>query len=312
MDCRRRSDRYALKALSSHTRRFLAMPLDGRIIKRAFAFITDSRAMSISTPPLPGTTCDPLYPDSDGEPMGETDYHVLASVHLFSALRRWYRGRQDIYVAANMLLYYEEGNPSAFRGPDLMVSKGVRGNHARRSFRIWEEGVAPAVIIEITSKKTWREDTLEKPLVYASLGVKEYFLFDPDGIYLRPPLQGFILASGKYMPLDVDEAGQIVSRELGLRLAVDEHLLRLIDPVKGIPLPTDEELEQQARLANRAIEKAKQAERKAKAKAEEFKREVDEAKRQAEAQRQRSVMLEAELARLRGMLPPNQYPKNQS
>jgi len=25
--------------------------------------------------PLPGTTSDPLYPDSDGKPMSETDFH---------------------------------------------------------------------------------------------------------------------------------------------------------------------------------------------------------------------------------------------
>ena len=30
----------------------------------------------ILTRPLPGTAIDPLYPDSDGKPMGETDYHI--------------------------------------------------------------------------------------------------------------------------------------------------------------------------------------------------------------------------------------------
>jgi Uma2 family endonuclease len=152
--------------------------------------------MSISLSALPGTTRDPLYPDCDGKPMGETEYHILAITHLYSVLRQWFRRREGVHVAADMLLYYEKGNPSAVRGPDVMVTKGVRGMHFRRSFRIWEEGVAPTVIIEITSDGTKHEDQFEKPIVYARLGVKEYFLFDPLGEYLRPRLQGFQLVAG--------------------------------------------------------------------------------------------------------------------
>ena len=91
-----------------------------------------------------------------------------------------------------MLLYYEEGNPKALRGPDVMVSKEWWGERARpRSFRTWEEGVVPAVIIEVTSKKTRKEDQIAKPQVYATIGVKELFKFDPPGDYLKPKLQGF-------------------------------------------------------------------------------------------------------------------------
>ena len=28
--------------------------------------------------PLPGTTLDPMYPDADGRPMGDTDFHAVA------------------------------------------------------------------------------------------------------------------------------------------------------------------------------------------------------------------------------------------
>jgi Uma2 family endonuclease len=209
--------------------------------------------MSISIPPLPGTTLDPLYPDSDGEPMGETEYHVLAATHLFYALKRWYRQRKqsDVYVAGNMLLYYEEGNPLAFRGPDVMVCKGVVGNHSRRSFRTWEEGVVPAVVFEVVSKKTLKEDQLEKPPLYASLGVKELFLFDPEGGYLRPRLQGFKLARRRYVPLATDGGGCLFSTELGMSLKIEGHLLRLTDRASGERLPTDEELAEQAEQAKR-------------------------------------------------------------
>src|SRR5579863_5567945 len=97
--------------------------------------------MSTLIQPLPGTTRDSLYPDSDGLPMGESELHFLVIQYLHGALSYWFRSREDVHVAANMLLYYEEGVPSKYRGPDLMVSKGVRGKHHRRSFRTWEEGV---------------------------------------------------------------------------------------------------------------------------------------------------------------------------
>lgn len=278
--------------------------------------------MSISLRRLPGTTVDPLYPDSDGEPVGETEYHFVALWHLYGALRHWYRLREDVHVAGNMLLYYEEGNPSAFRGPDVMVSKGVRGKHRRRSFRTWEEGVVPAVIIEITSAKTRQEDEGPKPLVYAGIGVKEYFMFDPEGQYLRPRLQGFRLVAGRYQRLTADEVGQLWSPELGLTLTIEEQLLRLIDPATGQPLPTEDEYEEQLIEAQRQVTHAQQqvahavrqtadaelAAARAAREAARAQREAAQAERETEAERRRVAELEAELARLRASLPPGQTP----
>lgn len=99
--------------------------------------------MSIINPPLPGTTREPLYPDSDGELMAETGFHAAAMAELFQSLYTRYASRTDAYIAMNMFLYYEQGNPRACRAPDVMACIGVAGNHLRRSFRIWEERVPP-------------------------------------------------------------------------------------------------------------------------------------------------------------------------
>jgi Uma2 family endonuclease len=270
--------------------------------------------MSISLPPPPGTTRDPLYPDSDGEPMGETEYHVDALLYLYGVLQQWFRARDDVHVAGDMLLYYEQGNPSAVRGPDVMVSKGVRGKHLRRSFRTWEEGVVPAAIFEITSNSTKREDQVEKPALYARLGVKEYFLFDPQGDYLQPRLQGFRLVGEHYIPMKSEKADRLSSAELGLDLAIDidAHLLRVVDPSTGNWLPTREEYEQQIELARHgaleARRNASEAKRKAadaQSKAAEAESKAAEAQREAEAERRRAASLEAEIARLRALLPPD-------
>ena len=98
-----------------------------------------------------------------------------------------------MYVSGDLLVYYVQGNPRKYVVPDAFVVKGVVPK-ARRVYKIWVEGKAPDVVIETTSKKTRRKDTVEKPELYARLGVKEYFLFDPHQEYLDPPLQGHRLA----------------------------------------------------------------------------------------------------------------------
>ena len=53
--------------------------------------------------------------------------------------------------------------------------------HRRRSYAIWREGKPPEFVMEIASASTWRRDRDEKPAIYESLGVREYFLYDPVG-----------------------------------------------------------------------------------------------------------------------------------
>ena len=262
--------------------------------------------MSISTGALPGTTRDPLYPDSDGEPMAETEHQLVAMVHLYQALHLFFVSRDDVHVASDMFLYYEQGNPSACRAPDVMVTKGVVGKHLRRSFRTWEEGVSPTVIIEVTSAKTRHADENEKPAIYASLGVREYFLFDAEGEYLRPRLKGFRLEGGSYVPLAADDAGRLVSEELGLRLVVEGPLLRLIDLRTGQRLPTQEELAGQAISADKAKRQAEQAQRQAERAKRQAEQKAEADRREMAAQRKRLAELETELAQLRARQAPPQ------
>jgi Uma2 family endonuclease len=224
---------------------------------------------------------------------------------LYGVLQQWFRTWDDVHVAGDMLLYYEQGNPSAVRGPDVMVSKGVRGKHLRRSFRTWEEGVVPATIFEITSNSTKREDQVEKPALYARLGVKEYFLFDPQGDYLQPRLQGFRLVGEQYIPMKSEKADRLSSAELDLDLAVDGHLLRVVNPATGDWLPTREEYEQQIELARRGALEARRNAAEAQSKAAEAQSKAADAQRDADAERRRSALLEAEIARLRALLPPD-------
>jgi hypothetical protein len=66
--------------------------------------------------------------------------------------------------------------------------------------------------------------------------VEEYFLDDPLGEYLAPPLQGYRLVAGKYEPIEPDADGALLSRTTGLLLRREGQKVRLIDARTREPL----------------------------------------------------------------------------
>lgn len=192
------------------------------------------------------------YPESDGKPMGETDLHRDAMVRHIDILKQYFRG-QDVYVSGDLLLYYEKGNPKKFVVPDAFIAKGNK-QFRRRTYRLWDEGVVPQLVIETTSKKTKKRDLTIKPKIYAQIGVKEYFMFDPTRDYLEPPIQGKRLIEGAYQCIEPESDGSLYSQELDLRLAFDGGELAFIRPNTGERLlSAEEELIVQSE-AKRALE----------------------------------------------------------
>jgi Uma2 family endonuclease len=226
------------------------------------------------------------YPESDGEPIGETDVHVGAILYLREALRYVFRQAERIYVAANMLFYYEEGDPSAVKAPDVFVVRGAE-KHDRRVYKLWEERVAPCLILEVTSRKMRLEDVGTKRALYEMLGVREYVLFDPLAEYLTPRLQAFVLEAGRYRVHELGPDETFRSAELGIVLRAEGTLLRTLDPETGYPVPTLEESAEQTRLqAEQTRLQARRAE-------------AAEAKAEAESQRAEAAEAEAEALRAR-------------
>jgi Uma2 family endonuclease len=195
-----------------------------------------------------------FYPCSDGQPMAETTLHIRAIILLLQALQDFFQHAAEIFVAADLFWYWEEGNPNSRKAPDVMVVKGVE-KRERRSFFSWLENHAiPCVLFEIASQSTWREDLYEKRRLYAQLGVQEYFLFDPEAQYLRPALQGFRRnEQGLYAPLEPDAEDRLKSEELGLFLRAEGAMVRLLDVTTGQPVLTkDERIAQLQRLLEQA------------------------------------------------------------
>jgi Uma2 family endonuclease len=221
------------------------------------------------------------YPERDGEPMAETDIHRDEMVDTIDALKHRYQLASDVYVAGNLLIYFQEGDPKQRFAPDVFVVFGVP-KRKRRTYKLWEEKKAPDFVLELTSRGTRYEDKGSKKGLCAELGVSEYFLFDPEADYLDPPLQGFRLVNGRYEPIAPRPDGSLRCETLGLFLAREsDGRLRLIDAATGEHLLRPEE--------------ARQEREEALARADEETRRADEETRRADA-------AEAELARLRAML----------
>ncbi len=183
-----------------------------------------------------------VYPEEDDQ-VSESPKHYAQGMLLFSMLRAFFAARADVFVGGNFFVYYQEGDPKRCFSPDIMVVLGVRPRpiEERGSYKLWEEGVLPTVIIELTSERTRSLDTGYKRDLYAALGVREYYLFDPLGEFLRPHLQGYHLAApGRYEGVPGTE---LDSPALGLRLVVRDTWLRMYNPATGQLLPTLEEAE---------------------------------------------------------------------
>lgn len=226
---------------------------------------------------------DIYYPESDGQPMAETDLHREVMYDLIHGLQAHYAEAPDVYVSGNLFVYEVQGDPKSSFSPDTFVVRGVPKGR-RRTFKLWEEGRVPCFIVEVTSESTHQQD-LAKRDRYQRLGVEEYFLFDPLGDYLRPRLQGHRLKGGRYQPIVPALDGSLPSRVTGLTLRCEGERLRLTHTATGEKLLWSEEQDAELKRAKEQVLRELEARRAAEERAD----------REAEARR----ALEEELARLR-------------
>jgi Uma2 family endonuclease len=186
--------------------------------------------------------------------MGETDLHRDWMFRILELLRYRYR-HQPVYVASNLLVYYDEGVPHHYVVPDDFVVLDCDPAR-RRTFKTWEEGRAPDVVFEVTSLSSRRDDEAHKPKIYDQMGVKEYFLYDPTSDYLRPPLKGFRRSSAGFVAISPNHDQTLTCQTLGIELKLAGGALVLIDAETRETLLTGEEAERAGREAERAAREA--------------------------------------------------------
>lgn len=227
------------------------------------------------------------YPESDGKPMGETDLHRDWMFRLLEIFRQRYRDQQ-VYIASDLLVYYEEGTLSKFIVPDCFVVLDCNPGR-RRTFQTWNEKRVPDVVFEVTSRGTSSIDIVDKPVIYERIGVQEYFLYDPTASYLEPPLQGYRMTNGSLHQI-AETNGRLRCETLGVELFLREDDLVIVDSETGIEQVTKADAEEFARehaerMQLEALRKQVEAQQK----------QLEAQQRQIEAQRKQEQELEARL-----------------
>ena len=200
------------------------------------------------------------YPSSDGRPVAESDHQFIPLTYAANRLREHFREREDVYVAGNLLIYYQEGTRARV-APDVFVVLGAP-RRKRSRYLLWQEPKAPDFVLEVTSRSTRGEDQGAKRRLYERLGVREYWQYDPTGDYLEPALQGLELVAGEYARLAERELtdGTLVltSAVLELELRLTERGLRFHEPVAGRELPDLGEMDAAWREAEQRWEQERQ------------------------------------------------------
>ena len=159
-------------------------------------------------------------------------------------------GDSDGRTRARPLAATLNGQPvRAVVAPDVFVVFGVPDRLDRKSYVLWREPEAEIrFVLEIASASTRRRDHTVKRDVYASLGVREYFLFDLPERDRPARLTGLRLRNHPYHEIAAevlpDSRRGIRSDVVGLVAHVNAGgNLRWVDPVAGVDLNTYDEAE---------------------------------------------------------------------
>ena len=194
------------------------------------------------------------FPESHEDDMGESSIHYKLISYLFYALEIFLAAKNDVFLAANMNLYYDEDDPKKYYIPDVMIAFGI-SDHNRKVYKIWEEKLFPQVVFEIASESTWKRDISDKVEDYAKLGAEEYYLLDPENLYLPLPLMAYRRDETGRLRLLMTEEDRVSSPLMNLDIVWTENRFRLFDPKNQEFLMTTEELKAELDKLKAKLEK---------------------------------------------------------
>ena len=148
--------------------------------------------------------------------------------------------RPDVFLDDDSFICYDPSNLNVRIAPDVYLAFGVDAEaiRPRRLYLPWEVGKPPDFALEIASESTSRVDVNRKPGIYAAIGVRELWLFDPSGgRYYGQPIWGGELVNREYRELpqtrEPDGILKVYSPLLEASLCWDDSWPRIYDPATG-------------------------------------------------------------------------------
>ncbi|MBK1989845.1 Uma2 family endonuclease [Sphaerospermopsis aphanizomenoides BCCUSP55] len=202
------------------------------------------------------------------DPVSHGEFHLLQPRLLTDTFSPVNYPADQVFVASDLNLYYDTRNPLWYKRPDWFAVVGVSRLFDQRELRLsyvmWQEIIAPLVMVELLSPKTEKED-LGKTLrevnqaptkweVYERIvRVPYYIIFDR----YTDKLQAFQLVADRYEEIDVS-SGKVwmPGIELGLGLwqgafeGIERLWLRWYDSSGNwIPTPVEKERQRADKLA---------------------------------------------------------------
>ena len=113
------------------------------------------------------------YPSSDGKPLADHTRQARWIITLYNNLKGIF-AQERVFIAADLLWYPVEGEPSIRQAPDVLVAFG-RPDGDRSSYKQWEEeDVVPQVVFEILSPGSSPMQMVRKLSFYHQYGVLNF------------------------------------------------------------------------------------------------------------------------------------------
>ncbi|HEV7216451.1 MAG TPA: Uma2 family endonuclease [Chloroflexota bacterium] len=261
---------------------------------------------------LGATLTDPLHLEGweeQDEPLA-TDRHSEEQAYCFMALR-YLLNPGGHYVSKDRWLRMDPAKAADKLLPDLLIALDVlQQQWGVDEYLPWLVGKAPEVLAEFLSPSSEGPDQNEKPKRYAELGVREYFLFDPDGTYPVPRIQGWALRrDGSKEALPPGGDGSVRSRVLPVSFQLVEGHIGVVDSRTGevaLRYEDGQRLLRQEIEARWRAEQALHEEAAARQQEAAARQRAEQAQQRAEAAQQQEADAragaEAELERLRAEL----------
>ena len=208
---------------------------------------------------------DPNKPVLKPEAMDQ-ERPVHAIIGLLASRFTDFGQRPDTFLSSNTIICYDPRNLNVRVSPDVYLAFGVDAQaiRQRKLYLPWEVGKLPDWVLEIGSASTGREDVGRKREIYASIGIPEYWRFDPSkgSEYHGQKLAGDRLVGGVYEPIELTTAPDGLlkgySEILGLSLCWAGGWPRLYDPATDTYLESWREVwvAREAAEAQAAVEQA--------------------------------------------------------